>query len=91
MTTFEELDQLSSKELHDRAVHRARRHLDVKFYWSLLSAIPAGRVAEGDEEHEKTDIDSAESLLFDAFETDEGELADGLRPIYIDYLLEHGG
>ena len=40
--TFEELDQLSSKELHDRAVHRARRHLDVRFYWEILSAIPTG-------------------------------------------------
>jgi hypothetical protein len=89
VTTFEELDKLSSKELHDRAVHRARHHLDVRFYWDLLSAIPTGEVAAGNVEHEQTDVESAESLVFDAFETDDGALADGLRPIYIDYLLKH--
>jgi hypothetical protein len=90
MATFEELDKLSSKELHDRAVHRARRHLDEKFYRRLLSTLPAGEVAAGQEEHEQYDVDSAESLVFDAFAADDGKLADGLRPLYIEYLLEHG-
>jgi hypothetical protein len=90
MATFEELDKLSSKELHDRAVHRARHHLDLKFYWRLLSALPAGQVAAGNIEHEQTDVESAESLVFDAFAADDGQLADGMRPFYIDYLMEHG-
>ncbi len=28
--------------------------------------------------------------MFDAFAADDGKLADGLRPLYIEYLLEHG-
>ena len=35
----DDLDELSTKELHDRAVRYAERHLDVKFFWSLLKAI----------------------------------------------------
>ena len=38
-------------------------------------------------EHEQYDVESAESLVFDAFAADDGKLADGLRPFYIDYLL----
>jgi hypothetical protein len=41
----EDLENLSSKELHDRAVERAARHLDVGFLWRLLRAIPAARLA----------------------------------------------
>ena len=32
----DDLEQLSTHELHDRAVHRAEKHLDMKFLWSLL-------------------------------------------------------
>ena len=48
MTTFEELDALSSHELHDRAVKRAERHLDVKFFWRLLQEGTAADAADGD-------------------------------------------
>ena len=36
----DDLDALSTEELHDRAVARAERHLDVRFFWRLLQAIP---------------------------------------------------
>ena len=39
------LDELSTQELHDRAVRRAERHLDVRFFWSLLELIPAAETA----------------------------------------------
>jgi hypothetical protein len=84
MATFEELDALSSKELHDRAVHVAERHLDVKFFFELLEAIPAANAAEGE-----ADVMSMRALLNDLLHADEGELADSLRPIYIDYLIKH--
>ena len=32
----DELERLSTQELHDRAVSWAERHLDVRFFWSLL-------------------------------------------------------
>ena len=33
------LDQLSSKELHDLAIKRAKRHLDVKFLYRLMQVL----------------------------------------------------
>ena len=34
------LEQLSSKELHDLSVSRARHHLDVGFFWQLIQVLP---------------------------------------------------
>ena len=48
MTTFEELDALSTRELHDRAVKRAERRLDVQFFWRLLQEGTAADAADGD-------------------------------------------
>jgi hypothetical protein len=89
VTTFEELDRLGSKELHDRALHHARHHLDVGFYWKLVEAIPGAEAAAGHEDRERTDVESGWSLLLDTFKADDGSLADALRPLYIEYLLEH--
>ena len=47
VTTFEELDALSSRELHDRAVKRAEHRLDVKFFWRLIQEGTAADAAEG--------------------------------------------
>ena len=41
MATREELEKLSSKELHDRAVRLAEHRLDLAFLWRLVKAIPA--------------------------------------------------
>ncbi len=92
MTDRAELDALSSKQLHDRAVGRAERHIDVKFFYDLLRTIPAAAAATGGEEGEDRstgDVLHMVALVRDLFGADEGELADSLRPFYIDYLLEH--
>lgn len=89
MTTFEELDALSSEELHDRAVQRATRHVDLKFFWDLLAEIPAAEAAIGNMDQSTADIFKVGSLVQEIFDADEGPLADGLRPFYIDYLLKH--
>ena len=47
VTTFEELDALSTRELHDRAVKRAERQLDVTFFWRLLQEGTAAEAADG--------------------------------------------
>ena len=47
MTDADNLDQLSGRELHDLAVHRAVQHLDVKFLWDLLRELQAGEVGAG--------------------------------------------
>jgi hypothetical protein len=91
MTTREELDTLSSKELHDRAVSRAERHLDVGFFYRLLETLPAAEAATGDTARSSADIFKLRALVHDIAAADEGALADALRPFYIDYLLAHEG
>jgi hypothetical protein len=83
------LDQLSSKELHDLAVRHARRHLDVKFFWRLLEVLPAAEAAAGDVDDAADDIDMASAHLDDITDSGKGEVAELLRPFYLDYLREH--
>ena len=84
------LDSLSSKELHDLAIHRARRHLDAKFFWNLMSVLPAAEAAAGETGEAASDIDHLSAHLDDVTESGEGETADLLRPFYLDYLRSHG-
>jgi hypothetical protein len=85
----EELDNLSTRELHDRAVHRAERHLDVKFFWRLLQLIPAAETLSGDVGEGDYDIQSSKGLISDALHSGDGALGEALRPVFIDYLREH--
>jgi hypothetical protein len=85
----EDLEQLSTHELHDRAIRRAERHLDVKFFWELLSTIPAAEAASGDQGEADFDIQSARGLISDALRSGDGSLAEALRPLFIDYLRKH--
>lgn len=89
VTDRDELDRLSSAELHDRATRLAWRRVDVAFLWDLLKTIPEARAAAGDEERSESDIMRPLALLNDLVDADRGELADALRPFYIDYLVEH--
>jgi len=85
----DELEALSTKELHDRAVRRAERHLDVRFFWSLLRLIPAAQAASGDEGEADYDIQSSKGLIYDALHSGDGRLGEALRPLFLDYLREH--
>lgn len=89
MTDREALDGLTAQELHDRATRLAWRRLDVGFLWHLLSTIPEARAAMGDEDRSEIDILRPLALLNDLVDADRGELAEGLRPLYVDYLVEH--
>jgi hypothetical protein len=84
------LDRLSSKELHDLAVHHARRHLDVKFFWNLVQVLPAAEAAAGETEEAAADIDHLSAHLDDVTESGKGQTAELLRPFYLDYLRRHG-
>ena len=83
MTTFEELDALSSHELHDRAVKRAERHLDVKFFWRLLQEGTAADAAEGDLERGEEQTAHWSRQVLDTLRGDEAAL-EARRPIYIE-------
>jgi hypothetical protein len=90
VTTRDELEALSSRELHDLAVRRALHHADVEFLWDLVRAIPAAEASEGNSIEAGRDITKVTSLIADAIDSGQGELAEALRPLYIDYLVKHG-
>jgi hypothetical protein len=89
--TGDELEKLSSRELHDLAVRRALHHVDVEFLWELLRAIPAAEASEGHSIEAGRDITHVSALIDDAIDSGEGDVAEALRPLYIDYLTRHGG
>ena len=90
MATREELEGLSSKELHDRAFAEAAKHVDVGFFWNLLKALPAAEAAIGEGDEAEQDVMTLRGRLNDLTHSGEGELADALRPLYIDYLFKRG-
>jgi hypothetical protein len=89
MTDLGDLDALSSIELHDLAVRRARHHLDVAFLWELLRALPAGEAVAGHPDHAQADALKLSALIGDTLDTDNSDVADALRPLYLDYLNSH--
>ncbi|MFF2556018.1 hypothetical protein ACFVUS_33755 [Nocardia sp. NPDC058058] len=86
MADTQELEALSTKDLHDRAVKLAVRHGDVKFLWELLKSIPAAEAAAGDLGESEADIKYVLPMLDDYVHAGEGEIGEVLRPMYIDYL-----
>ena len=90
MDTETDLESLSSRELHDLAVRRALHHADLGFFWELLRAIPEAEAVEGHDIEAGRDITHASLLLADAIDSGKGDVAEGLRPLYLDYLEKHG-
>jgi hypothetical protein len=91
VATREQLEKLPSKELHDRAVRLAEHRLDVVYLWRLLKSIPVAEAAAGNLQEAEADVGVGDliPLIHDFVHSDEGELADALRPIYIEYIEEH--
>jgi hypothetical protein len=83
------LDRLSSAELHDLAVRRARRHLDVRFFWQLMQTLPTAEAAAGELDEAETDVMRLSAHVDDVTEAGQGEVAELLRPFYLDYLKRH--
>jgi hypothetical protein len=84
------LDRLSAKELHDLAIQRAKRHFDVGFYWRLLQVLPMAETVAGKYEDVENDLDTTLGHIDDVTDAGEGEVAEQLRPFYLDYLRDHG-
>lgn len=88
MTDRATLEALSAKELHDRAIAEAAKSLDVGFFWRLFEAIPAAEAAVGEHDEAEQDVTTLRGRLNDLTHSGEGELAEALRPLYLEYLLE---
>jgi len=89
MSDSDDLDALSSRELHDLAVRRARHHLDVGFLWELLRALPAGEVIAGHPDHADADALHLSALIGDTIDAGDPDIVEALRPLYLDYLRKH--
>jgi hypothetical protein len=86
----DDLERLSSAELHDLAVRRARRHLDVRFFWDLMRLLPAVEAGAGKLDEARADMQRLSSHIDDVTDSGRGEVAELLRPFYLEYLRKHG-
>jgi hypothetical protein len=86
---YAELDALPSNELHDRAVKLAQERHDVGFFWHLLKAIPEAESVSGRPEETTADLLHVSRWIADFI--DSRDLDDALRPLFIEYLVEHTG
>jgi hypothetical protein len=89
VSTETDLEALSSRELHDLAMRHALHHVDVKFLWELLRAIPAAEEVAGQPAEAGADLTKVSALIADTIESGEGGIGEALRPLYIDYLTKH--
>ena len=83
------LDELTTAELHDRALKLARHRLDVRFLLSLIEYIPEAKAIQGHLGESNADIQSATAWFID-WVRGGNELHEALRPVYLEYLREHG-
>jgi hypothetical protein len=90
MSDDDPLDALSSKELHDLAVRYALRHLDIAFFIRLMEALPVAEAAAGEIKQAEADALTLRAHIDDVTNSGEGEVAELLRPLYLEYVREHG-
>jgi hypothetical protein len=88
MASRAELERMDGEHLHDLAVRRAAKHLDVKFFWKLIEVLPAAEAAAGNMDEAERDLSWAMAHVDDITDSGRGETAEVLRPFYIDYLAD---
>jgi hypothetical protein len=90
MAGADTLDELSSAQLHDLAVHYALRHLDLGFFVRLMRTLPVAEAAAGQVDEAEADVLTLRAHIDDVTDSGRGEVAELMRPIYLEYLREHG-
>ena len=88
MITREDLETLSPRQLHERAVRLAKTEGDIDWLWHLLGSIPATEGQLGELDDTELDIASLITAINGYIRVDRSA-EETLRPQYIDYLLEH--
>ncbi len=89
MSDDDRLEALSAKELHDLAVRYALRHLDLPFFFRLMQDLPVAEAAVGQIDEAEADAMTLRAHIDDVTDAGEGEVAELLRPVYLEYLREH--
>ncbi|WP_017580535.1 hypothetical protein [Nocardiopsis valliformis] len=84
-------EQISTEDLRERAVELARQRWDVRFFWRLLGLIPAAEAVAGNREASEASVAQASGFLYEALSSEnDPHVQEALRPVYIEYLSEHG-
>jgi hypothetical protein len=61
----------------------------VRFFWELLRILPAAEAAAGELDDANADIQTISGHVDDVTDAGKGEVAEQLRPFYLEYLREH--
>ena len=64
--------------------------MDLKFFWDLVKVLPVAEAAAGELDEADADVTSMIAHVDDITDSGEGDVADLLRPFYLDYLQRHG-
>jgi hypothetical protein len=84
----EDLETMTSRDLHDRAIGMAKAEGDLDWLWHLLRSIPTAEGEVGDLEDSGMDMLSTVSAI-NGYARADRDLTGTLRSQYVDYLLEH--
>jgi hypothetical protein len=87
MITSEDLETLSSRQLHERAVDLAKAEGDIDWLWHLLRSLPAAEEQLGELDDSGLEIASLVSAINGYIRADRSA-EEALRPQYVEYLLE---
>ncbi len=88
MITSEDLESLSSRQLHDRAVDLAKAEGDIDWLWHLLGSLPAAEGQLGELDDSGLEIAGLVTAINGYIRADRSA-EDALRPQYVEYLLAH--
>lgn len=88
MTTREDLETLSSRQLREQALRLAKTDGDIDWLWNLLGSISAAEGQLGELEGSGLDIASLISGI-NRYVRGDRSVDETLRPRNVDYLLEH--
>jgi len=89
VTTFAELDQLSTEELRERAFELARHRRDIRFFWSLAEHLPARENGDDGSLGLQSSVDDAIAVWKEGAGHRYGDEEPLIRAAFIDYLLKH--
>jgi hypothetical protein len=88
MITSDDLETLTSRQLHERAIDLAKAEGDLDWLWHVLGSIPSAEGQLGELDDSGLDVASVISAINGRIRADP-TADDGLRPQYVAYLLEH--